>query len=272
MKQIGIIGYGNMGKVILNGFLVSKALKQNEVVVSTRTISKLDELKEDYPEIEVVSSNIITASKSDILFLFVGTLDIKDVLEEINEFITENTYIIYISAALTIAEVERVFNGKITKIIPSITSEVLDGVSLVCHNSLVSNEEANYIESLFSTIGDVKIVDEVDLDVGADITSCSPAFIAKLLMEFAVTASKNSGFSMEETEEMVIKTFYGTSKLLYENKISLKNLISTVATKGGITEEGINILDAEMPQVFNKLFNKTLEKHEIIQRQLKEHY
>ena len=31
---------------------------------------------------------------------------------------------------------------------------------------------------------------------------------------------------MEETEEMVIKTFYGTSKLLYENKISLENLIS----------------------------------------------
>lgn len=272
MKQIGIIGYGNMGKVILDGFLISKALKPDEVVVSTRTISKLDELKHNYPELEVVSSNIITASKSDILLLFVGTSDIKDVLEEIKEFISKNTYIVYISAALTIGEVERVFKGKITKIIPSITSQVLDGVSLVCHNSLVSNEEANYIESLFSTIGDVKIVNEVDLDVGADITSCSPAFIAKLLMEFALTASKNSGFSKEETEEMVIKTFYGTSKLLYENRISLENLISSVATKGGITEEGINILDAEMPQIFNKLFNKTIEKHEIIKRQLKEHY
>lgn len=272
MKQIGIIGYGNMGKVILNGFLISKALKQDEVIVSTRTISKLDELKHNYPELEVVSSNMITASKSDILFLFVGTLDIKDVLEEIDEFITENTYIIYISAALTIEEFERIFHGKITKIMPSITSQVLDGVSLICHNSLVSNEEANYIESLFSKIGDVKIVDEVDLEVGADITSCSPAFIAKLLMEFVVTASKNSGFSLEETEQMVIKTFYGTSKLLYENKVSLENLISSVATKGGITQEGIDILDAEMPQIFNKLFTKTVEKHEIIKRQLKEHY
>ena len=33
-------------------------------------------------------------------------------------------------------------------------------------------------------------------------------------MEFAKTASMNSGFSIEETEEMVIKTLYGTSKLL----------------------------------------------------------
>jgi pyrroline-5-carboxylate reductase len=272
MKQIGIIGYGNMGKVILDSFLVSKALKQDEVIISTRTISKLDKLKHEYPALEVVSSNMITASRSDILFLFVGTSDIKDVLEEINEFITENTYIIYISAALTIEEVERVFDGKITKIIPSITSQVLDGVSLICHNSLVSEEEANYIESLFSKIGNVKIVDEVDLEVGADITSCSPAFIAKLLMEFAVTASKNSGFSRKETEEMLIKTFYGTSKLLYENKISLENLISSVATKGGITQEGINILDEEMPQIFNKLFIRTIEKHEIIKRQLKEHY
>lgn len=272
MKKIGIIGYGNMGKVILDGFLVSNILKPDDIIVSTRTISKLDELIYKYPGLEVVSSNIITASKSNILFLFVGTSDIKDVIEEINEYISTNTYIIYISAALTIASVEKIFNGKITKIIPSITSQVLNGVSLVCHNPLVSMEEANYIETLFNAIGTVKIVDEADMDVGADITSCSPAFIAKLLMEFALTASQNSGFTMEEAEEMIIKTFYGTSKLLYENKIGLEELISSVATKGGITEEGIKILDSEMPQIFNKLFNKTIEKHEIIKKQLKEHY
>ena len=71
---------------------------------------------------------------------------------------------------------------------------------------------------------------------------------------------------------MVIKTLYGTSKLLYEENMDFQNLISSVATKGGITEEGIKVLDDEIPAIFNKLFSTTIEKHEIIKSELKEHY
>ena len=55
-------------------------------------------------------------------------------------------------------------------------------------------------------------------------------------MEFTKTASRNSGFSTEETDDMVIKTLYGTSKLLFEENMDFKQLISLVATKDGITE------------------------------------
>ena len=84
--------------------------------------------------------------------------------------------------------VERMFKGKITKVIPSITSEVFEGVSLVCHNSAVNDDEADYINNLFSSIGNVKIIDEADFDVGTDITSSAPAFMARIFMEFARTA------------------------------------------------------------------------------------
>jgi pyrroline-5-carboxylate reductase len=272
LKKIGFIGYGSMGRVIINGFLFSKALKPDEVVISTRTESKLYDLKNNYPEIEISQDNCTTASKSNLLFLLVGTADVKDVLEEINEFTSEKTHIVYISAALTMDNVSGVFKGKITKVMPSLTSEVLEGVSLINHNPAVNNEEGEYINTLFSSIGDVKIIDESDFDVGADITSCSPAFIARICMEFARIASNNSGFSIDETEEMIIKTFYGTSKLLYEKNMSFENLISSVATKGGITEAGLKVLDDEIPGIFNKLFITTIKKHEIIKRELKEEY
>jgi len=131
MEKIGFIGYGSMGKVIINGFLLSKALKPEYIIISSRTESKLDELKSNYPEIEIAPNNSTTASKSNLLFLFVDTHNVKKVLNEILEFITENTHIVYISAALTIEDVERVFNGKITKVMPSLTSQVLEGVSLI---------------------------------------------------------------------------------------------------------------------------------------------
>lgn len=272
MKKIGFIGYGSMGSVILNGFISSETIKPDNVIISTRTISKLSEIKDLYPEIEIAQNNCETASKSDILFIFVGTSQVRPVIEEIKNFLSEDSHLIYIAAALEMSAVKDVYTGKITKVIPSITSEVHEGVSLIFHDPAVTPEESQLINSLFSSIGDIKIVDEGDFDVGADITSCLPAFIAKIFKEFSIEASNNSSFTVEETEAMVIKTLYGTSKLLYEKNIKLDNLISSVATKGGITEEGISVLDSRIPEMFNELFKKTIEKHKIIKKELGKRY
>jgi pyrroline-5-carboxylate reductase len=272
VKKIGFIGYGSMGKVILDGFLLSGIIKPYDVIISTRTVSKLTHLRIEHPEIEIAQDNTVTTMKSDLLFLMVGTSDVKNVLEEINEFTTENTHIVYISAALTMEKVNGIFKGKISKVMPSLTSKVLEGVTLICHNSDVTMTEAERLQYLFNSIGISKVINEREFDVGADITSCSPAFIAQIFREFAKTAADNSGFSIEETEEMVIRTLYGTSKLLYQGGMGFENMISSVATKGGITEEGLKVLDDEIPATFNKLFSTTIQKHETIKNELKEHY
>jgi pyrroline-5-carboxylate reductase len=272
MKKIGFIGYGSMGRVILNGFLDSGMLKPFHVTVSTRTRSKLSELEKNHPEVEIANDNIQTAQNSDVIFLFTGTSDVKHVIEEIKTSLSEKTHLIYISAALGMDLVGTIFDGKITKVIPSITSEVQEGVSLICHQKSVTIEEADFVDNLFRTVGDVKVVDEADLDVGADITSCSPAFIAKIFQEFSVQASNNSNFSREEAEKMIISTLYGTSKLLYEKGYGVDDLISAVATKGGITEEGVKILENELPELFSELFKTTIKKHQIIRRELEEQY
>lgn len=272
MKKIGFIGYGNMGKVIINGFLLSGALKPEEMILSTRSENKLSNLKELYLGIEIARNNCIIASESDLLFLLVGTKDVKDVLEEIKNYTNENTHIIYIAAGLTMEIVGRMFKGKISKAIPSITSEVLEGVTLICHNPGVSKEEADYVNNLFNSIGQLKIVEENDFEVGTELTSCSPAFIARIFMEFARKAALNSGFSIRESEDMLIEALYGTSKLLKKKDIDFENLLSSVATKGGITEEGLKVLDDELPELFDKLFEKTIEKHGIIKSELKKQY
>ena len=63
MKKIGFIGYGSMGKVILEGFLLSGIIKPYEVIISNRTISKLDNLKNEYPDIEIADNNIVTSNE-----------------------------------------------------------------------------------------------------------------------------------------------------------------------------------------------------------------
>ncbi len=63
---------------------------------------------------------------------------------------------------------------------------------------------------------------------------------------------------------MVLITYLGTARLLQEKKRGLDELIARVATKGGITEEGLNILDEHLLFVFDELLEATLNKHQMV--------
>lgn len=102
MEKTGFIGYGSMGSMIINGLLSSNVLRPEKIMLATRTESKLAALRRDYPELEVVHENREIAQKCKKIFLFVGTGDLKGVIEEINEYLMEDVHIIYISAGLTL--------------------------------------------------------------------------------------------------------------------------------------------------------------------------
>lgn len=270
--KIGFIGFGSMGSMIIKGFLDSNAINANEVVVSNRSLSKLDDLKTKYPEIDISEKNTNLAKRCNPIFLFVNTGEVKNVLDEIKPHLIEDAHIIHISAGLSLETIEKVFDIKITRVIPSLTSEVKEGVSLVCHNEKVNPQEKKFIEDLFNHISLVNVVNENDMDIATDLTSCSPAFLAFIIKKFADLGAKKSEMNEKETEEMVLQTLKGTIKLLTEKEMTFDELIFRVATKGGITAEGIKSLEKDLPSVFENLFNSTSNKRKKLKEDLIKQY
>ncbi len=268
MEKIGFIGYGAMGSMIIRGILRSGVLEESQMIITTRTLSKLDDLQKSYPGLEIAPNNINVAEKSQKLFIFVNTSMVKEVLGEIVDHISVKTHIIYIAAGLTIENLENIFPGKISKVIPSLTSQVNHGISLVAHNQQVTIEDAEFVEKIFKAIGKVKHVNKNEFGLGTDLTSCAPAFISLIMMKFSETALKRDVFTREEVEEMVTETLYGTAKLLYECNMDFKDVITRVATKGGITEEGLKVLEGELGPTFDRLFESTLKKYEKVEKDL----
>lgn len=270
--KTGFIGFGSMGSMIIKGFLDSNAINANEVVVSNRSLSKLDDLKTKYPEIDISEKNTNLAKRCNPIFLFVNTGEVKNVLDEIKPHLIEDAHIIHISAGLSLETIEKVFDIKITRVIPSLTSEVKEGVSLVCHNEKVNPQEKKFIEDLFNHISLVNVVNENDMDIATDLTSCSPAFLAFIIKKFADLGAKKSEMNEKETEEMVLQTLKGTIKLLTEKEMTFDELIFRVATKGGITAEGIKSLEKDLPSVFENLFNSTSNKRKKLKEDLIKQY
>ena len=59
---------------------------------------------------------------------------------------------------------------------------------------------------------------------------------------------------------MVLNTMTATGELMLKNGLSFDEVVSRVATKGGITEVGAKVVYEQFPATADSLFEKTLEK------------
>ncbi|MBN2444861.1 MAG: hypothetical protein JXJ04_26135 [Spirochaetales bacterium] len=59
---------------------------------------------------------------------------------------------------------------------------------------------------------------------------------------------------------MLSETLTGTALLISEKKIDFLELIDEVATKGGTTEGGVDVLNTMLPEVYKNMFEKMIER------------
>jgi pyrroline-5-carboxylate reductase len=272
MFELGVIGYGSMGSMLLNGFLKAGVLSEEQVIVSTRTRSKLNDVKNRLPGITIADSNVAVAQQSKVVLLAVKPRDTKPVIDEILGSLPKDTHLVFISAGVTINDVEGLFHGKISKLIPSMTMETGEGVALACHNDRVEEADAKNIEKWFGTISTVKRIEESNFEVAGDLTSCAPGLLSAIAQEFMRAGLRHGSLTKEEAEKMVIASFYGTAKLIAEKGMDFDEVISRVATPGGITEEGVKVLRSDLPATFDRVFDRTMRKQETVKKAIKEQF
>lgn len=260
-RKVGIIGFGSMGRMLVNGFINSGKLSPADIVISTRTRSKLDSLHPDWRDLYIAQDNPDAIKRAKTIFLCVKPYDVKAVLDEIKDTIGYDTHIISTAGSVQIESIENTVCGQVSKLTPTVTSEVNEGISLLCHGSRVSIKNREFAESLLNQISIVKILPEQDFEVAAEVTSCGPGLLSAVLQEFVHSAGRHTcSFENKDIEEMLMKTLFGLLKLYCEKNMSLGEIMERVATKGGITEEGIMVLKQGLPHNFDRMFTQMLDK------------
>jgi len=264
-KTIGIIGFGSMGSMIARKILESGALSARDLRVSNRTPGALVDFAAANPGVAVCASNAEAARGADIVFVCVKPVDMKSVFQEIGGDLVSDAHIITINASVMFTQIESVCPGaRITKCIPSVTGEVGESVTLVCHNMFVTEEQKIAITKILSAIGTIEELEEGELGIVSEVTSCMPGFISAIFRVIAREAAHHTSLDSESIRRMLMQTLHGTSALFLEQDLSFDAMIARVATKGGITEEGTKVIDAQFPQTIAELFEKTAEKRALV--------
>lgn len=258
--NLGIIGYGNIGELLLQNILNMDNINFNKLYISNRHISKIEFLK-DNKIVTCTDSNIEVSKNCEKIIICVQTPMFFDVLEEIYPHITEDTHIIYCCAGIDTGKRLENYPNNMTCIIPTVAStydgiSAKKGISLIKHDENVPIENQKYIEELFKSFSDIYIVEkDNDLEILTFTTSCMPAFISLAIEKLANQLSLNSSIAKKEFLKLLITTNLSTLQLLDENTLNNKEIINKVATKNGITEKGLNYLDDELIEVYTNLID-----------------
>jgi len=262
--RLGFIGLGNMGAALAAGILNSGAIAAEDVVLANRTPSKAEAFSSRFPGTRVVHCN--RDAVADVVFVSVKADQMAGVLKEICP--SPGSHIVVVNGGMSLAKLEGACGGPVSKLIPSVTMELGRGVSLLCHGGTVGSEQASHLERLLGACSKVHMVTEAQLDVATDLTSCGPALIAEIANQLALAGVRHGGIGPEEARQMVLETLMGAAMFLNDGRTTIEGLRSMVATKGGITEEGLKVLEERMPAVFDEVMERTASKQAAMRKRL----
>jgi pyrroline-5-carboxylate reductase len=268
--KIGIIGLGSMGQMLVNALCKSEAVLPENLIVYNRTRKKAESLQSKY-HLEIASSAQEVCDRADLFFICTKPLDILPLLRELS--IPATAHVVSVAAGVGIEDLESVHQGPVSKVIPTVTSQELCGVSLFTCSSRLSAEQKQQLITLLASIGVAQEISEGEIETATILTSSAPGLLAGIMESYAQAAvSKTPELSIETARSMLVETMLGTAKLLQAEQLGFDELIERVATKGGITEEGLRVLDKRLPAGFDELFDMTESKHamlkEMVQKQL----
>ncbi|MBP1156380.1 MULTISPECIES: late competence protein ComER [unclassified Paenibacillus] len=260
--RIGFIGTGSMGSMLIETFIRSGALNPENIVVTNRTIDKAERLAASYPGLQVARSNKEVAAQVELLFICVKPLEFKDVIDQIQASTTPDQTIVSITSPVLIRHLEAQLPCKIAKVIPSITNYVLSGATLCIYGDRMLPEDQERLENLLSYVSAPIRISEEYTRISSDLSSCGPAFLAFFVQKYIDASVSATGISEEEATRLASEMTLGTGKLLTAGGFTPDMLQQRVAVPGGITAEGLRIMEKELCSVFYDLIRTTHAKYE----------
>jgi len=270
--NVGIIGTGNMGRILAEALLDAKAIPPSSMRITNRTKEKALEIKKSYHEVKVEDNGKGVAVHSNLIFICVKPNDVHHVIKDISPFLTKEKCIVSITSPISVQQLESIASCSIARIIPSITNRALAGVSLFSFSEKCAPEWKRKLQEMFALISKPIEINEEITRVSSDIVSCGPAFFSYLTQRFILAAVKETKIDVETATALSEGMLIGLGELLKKGYYTLPTLQEKVCVKGGITGEGIKVLEDEIGAVFEHLFQATHAKFADELEKVKQHY
>lgn len=238
-----LIGCGHMGKALLGCFETNPMITDITIIDPAFTSSK----HQVFRKIEDVRGDY------DVLVLAVKPQTYPDIKVSVPV-----AHVISVMAGITCDQLVDDFPSSIVvRLMPNMAVAYEKGLSILYGAKAAARSMFNLI---LSNTGLLRWVDkESDLDALTLFNACGPGLLLSITQEF-VNVLQQYGFTQPEAETMMKQVFMGTSAILENDKKSLSELMSAIATKAGITEACLNVLQPGVKPILEATMKAGLER------------
>lgn len=242
MKNIGLIGFGNMGEGVAGGI---KSLSDKKLFVAEKDTAKCDLAQKKY-KAEIVDSIESLCAKCDCVIIATKPQDFPAIGELISRGATSAKHeIVFISimAGITLSTIGKTLNTrKVVRFMPNLAAKYNKSPVGVSSSDELTQEEQNEILMIADSLGKAIPIPEKLMSAITGVSGSGIAFVLACMDAMAM-GGVHQGLNFTDSLNTVIELFEGTAVALRESKLHPRDLISKVCSPGGTTIEGMKTLE-----------------------------
>ncbi len=243
IKKAAVIGLGNMGGAILSGIVSGGILPAENIAGADK--ADVCRAKAEKLGVRAFSEPSEAVKDADLVILAVKPQSLEALMSEIGE-VRKSAVIVSILAGKKIQILESYFgaDAKIVRVMPNTPALVGVGMSGICRNANVSDEELSKVVEIFSSFGKASVVDESLMDIVTGISGSGPAYVY-MFIDGLIKAGVKNGMDEESAKLFAAQTVKGAAEMVLQSDISPEQLKINVCSPGGTTIEAVKVLEEQ---------------------------
>jgi pyrroline-5-carboxylate reductase len=193
------------------------------------------------------------AERADVLVLAAKPKDMPALVESIAGHVKTDALVITLAAGVRTSFVEESLRGKghVVRMMPNLACSVGEGATAFALGATATDSDALLVEEIMGSMGRVTKVEEKHLDAVTGLSGSGPGFMAALAHSM-IEGGVRSGLPKDVAFKLALQTMKGTAELLLSTGIDPETLFKMVATPGGTTHAGWNVMQGRgVPQAIS---------------------
>ncbi|TDO95547.1 pyrroline-5-carboxylate reductase [Marinomonas balearica] len=250
--RIAFIGVGNMASAIIGG-LVASGYPADKICGTALNTDSFPELEAKFG-LKMMASNNEAIASADIVFLCVKPNQVRSVLEQAADVISSSQMYVSVAAGVEISSIESWLPtpAAVVRSMPNTPALVMSGMSGLVANDATTEEQKDWITSVFNSFGDcVWVENETQMHQVTALSGSAPAYFFRIL-ESMIKSGIEQGMSEENSRKLAAQTMLGAAKMATEIDDSIAQLRVNITSPNGTTEQALNSLnDANIDKVMD---------------------
>jgi pyrroline-5-carboxylate reductase len=238
--NIGIIGGGNLGRSVAEGFLKA-GIDASKIVVTRRKVHLLDDLKAKGVRIEKDNDKAVIGQ--DVIVLAVKPYQSAEILRELHPVMKPGQVLLSLMTGISLAQLNEMLPAGVLafRVMPNTAVALQESMTLIaapdCDPAI-----QKMVEDLFETLGKVIFINEELMAAATVLGACGIAFALRFIRA-AIQGGVEIGFGADVAQQIVAQTVKGASELILQTGHHPEQEIDKVTTPKGITISGLNEME-----------------------------